>query len=59
MNGVDGRLDLVWAGLVAAQALADDGLALGDQRTVPAGPVLIGEQDQRRPRTCAPPAVTQ
>src|SRR2546421_577422 len=33
-------------GPVAAQALADDSLALGDKRPVPARPVLVGQQDQ-------------
>src|SRR5947209_8019050 len=44
--GFDGCLDLVGPGPVAAQALADDSLALGDKRPVPARPVLVGQQDQ-------------
>ena len=46
MYGVDGCLGLVGPGPVAAQALADDRLALGDKRPVPARPVLVGQQDQ-------------
>ena len=47
MDGVDGRLELVGAGLAAAQrAAADDGLALGDLVAVPAPAVLVGQQDQ-------------
>jgi hypothetical protein len=36
VDGADRGLDLVRAGLTAAQALPDQGLALGDQRAVPA-----------------------
>jgi hypothetical protein len=46
VDGADRGLDLVGAGLTAAQALPDQGLALGDQRAVPARPVLVGEQHQ-------------
>ena len=46
MHGLDGRLDLVRAGLVPPKATADHGLAFGDQGPVPAVPVLVGEQDQ-------------
>jgi hypothetical protein len=44
VNGVDRRLYLVRAGLTAAQAAADQLLALGDQLAVPAAAVLVGEQ---------------
>jgi len=43
VHGADRGLDLVRAGPAAPQALPDDGLALGDQRAVPAGAVLVGE----------------
>ena len=46
VHGADRRLDLVRARLVAPQAAADEGLAFGDERPVPAGPVLVGEQHQ-------------
>ena len=46
MHGVDRRLDLVDAGLVAPQAVADDRLALGDQCAVPAVPILVGERHE-------------
>ena len=57
VHGVDRGLDLVRARLAAAQALPDEGLALGDQRAVPARPVLVGEQHQRavRGRAGRPP----
>jgi hypothetical protein len=42
VHGIDGGLDLVRAWPAAPQALADQGLALGDERAVPAGPVLVG-----------------
>jgi hypothetical protein len=44
--GIDGGLDLVRPGLVQPQALADDGLAPGDQRAIPECPVLLGEADE-------------
>jgi len=47
MHGVDGGLELVGAGLVAAKARADDRLALFDQGLVPLPAVLLAEQDQR------------
>jgi hypothetical protein len=46
VDGVDRRLDLVRAGLVAPQALPDDGLAFGDAVAVPAAAVLVGQQHQ-------------
>jgi hypothetical protein len=49
VHGVDRRLDLVRTGLdpcPAPQAAPDEGLPLGDERGVPAGPVLVGEQHQ-------------
>ena len=46
VHGVDGRLDLVRAGLVAAQAGAHDRLALGDQVAIPPAAILVGEQHQ-------------
>src|SRR5207302_424136 len=39
VHGVDRRLDLVRAGLVASEALPDEGLALGDEGAIPAGAV--------------------
>ena len=47
MDGVDGGLQLVGAGLIAAQARADDRLSLRDQRPVPACAVLLAEQHER------------
>ncbi len=47
VHGVDRRLDLVWAGLVTAQASLDDGLPFGDQDRIPPAAVLIGQQHQR------------
>jgi hypothetical protein len=44
VHGVDRGLDLVRAGLVAPQAPANEGLALGDERAIPAGPVLASQQ---------------
>jgi hypothetical protein len=46
VHGADRGLDLVRARLAAAQALPDQGLTLGDQRVVPARPVLLAEQHQ-------------
>jgi hypothetical protein len=46
MDGVDGRLELIGTGLVAAKAAAQDRLALLDQGLVPAGAVLVAEQHQ-------------
>ena len=43
VHGVDGGLELVDAGLVAAKAAADDRLALGDQGPIPSGAVLLAE----------------
>jgi len=51
VHRVDGRLDLVWAGIVAAQALANDLLAFGDEGAIPARAVLVSEQDQAAART--------
>ncbi len=61
VHRVDGRLDLVRAGLVTPQALPDDGLPLGDEHAVPACPVLVGEQHQRavRGRPGGPPRLGQ
>jgi hypothetical protein len=42
VDGVDRRLELVRAGLVAPQALPDDPLAFGDAAAVPAAAVLVG-----------------
>jgi hypothetical protein len=46
VHGVDRGLDLVRAGPAAPQAAPDQVLPLGDERPVPARPVLAGEQDQ-------------
>src|ERR1700674_3985782 len=46
VHRVDRRLDLVWTGLVALEALPDDGLPFGEEVTVPDGAVLVSEQDQ-------------
>jgi hypothetical protein len=46
VHGVDGGLDLVRAGLVAPQALPDDGLPFGDEPAIPPAAVLVGQQDQ-------------
>jgi hypothetical protein len=43
---VDGRLDLVRAGLAAAQALPDQGLPFRDELLVPPAAVLVGQQHQ-------------
>ena len=47
---VDGGLDLIRSRLVAPQARPDDGLAFDDERPVPSGTILIGEQQRVRPR---------
>jgi hypothetical protein len=44
MHGVDGGLELVGTGLVAAKSLAEDRLAFLDQGPVPSGAVLLAEQ---------------
>ena len=46
VDGVDRGLDLVGPGLVSAQAPPDQHLSLGDEVTVPLGPVLFGENDE-------------
>jgi len=53
VHGVDGGLELVGAGLVAAQAPADDRLALLDQGPVPSSAVLLAEQHQGAVGPCA------
>src|SRR5262245_38705303 len=40
VNGVDGGLDLVRAWLIAAETVAHDALAFGDQRVIPHGAIL-------------------
>src|SRR3981081_1059759 len=45
VNGLDGGLDLVGPRLVAPQADADDGLALGDEVPIPQAAVLVGQQN--------------
>jgi hypothetical protein len=45
----DGRLDLVGTGRAHGQGLVEQPGGLGDQRLLPAGPVLIGEPDQPPP----------
>jgi hypothetical protein len=47
VHGVDGRLDLVRAGSVAAEAAPDDRLPLGDELTIPERAVLVGEEHHR------------
>jgi hypothetical protein len=47
VHGVDGSLKLVGAGPVAAQACADEILALAHHGVVPPAAVLVREQDQR------------
>src|SRR5438445_11506776 len=46
VHGVDGRLELIRAGLVAAKAAADDRLALLDQGPILSGAVLLAEQHE-------------
>jgi hypothetical protein len=46
VDGVDGRLDLVRPGLVAAQAGPHERLAFGDEPTVPGGAVLVRQQHE-------------
>ena len=46
VDGVDRREYLITAGSVDREALADQVVALGDQRAVPAGTVLLVERDQ-------------
>ena len=46
VDGLDGRLDLVRPGLVAAQAGANDGVPLGDEIAVPGASILVGEADE-------------
>jgi hypothetical protein len=46
VDGVDRRLDLVRARLIAPEALPDDGLAFGDEAAIPAAAVLIGQQHE-------------
>ena len=46
MHGVDGRLELIGTGLVAAKAPADDRLALLDQGPIPSCAVLLTEQHE-------------
>ena len=46
VDGVDRRLDLIRAGLVATEALPDDGLAFGDQASIPEAAVLVGQQHE-------------
>ena len=43
MDRVDGRLNLIRAGLVAREALAHDRLPLGDETSIPEPAVLVGE----------------
>ena len=43
----DGRLDLIGARMVAAQALPDQLVPFDDHRTVPGRPILIGQQHHR------------
>jgi hypothetical protein len=43
MHGVDGGLELMGTGLVAAEAAADDRLTLVDQVSVPSSAVLLAE----------------
>src|SRR5215217_6977492 len=52
VDGVDSRLELIRARLVATNAPAYDRLTLLDQCPIPATAVLLGEQDERavRPR---------
>ena len=47
VDGVDRGLQLVRAGLVAAQQAADERVALRDLGRVPERMVLVGEQDER------------
>ena len=47
VHRVDRRLDLVRPGTIAAQAVADDALALGDQRPIPRAAVLIAQPDEQ------------
>ncbi len=42
VDGADGGLELIGAGLVAADAAGDQCLPLGDQRPVPPPSVLVG-----------------
>jgi hypothetical protein len=44
VHGVDGGLELIRAGLVAAKAAVDDRLTLVDQGPIPTGAVLLAEQ---------------
>jgi hypothetical protein len=46
VHGIDGRLELIGTGLLAARTAPEDRLTLGDQGPVPAGAVLLAEQDQ-------------
>src|SRR5206468_12855728 len=50
VHGVDGRLQLVRTGLVAAKAPAEDRLALGDHRPVLSGAVLLAQHHERAVR---------
>jgi hypothetical protein len=45
--GVDGRLELIGAGLVAATAATKGRLALGEQGPIPPGAILLAQQNQR------------
>ena len=53
MYGVDGGLELIGAGLIAANAAADDRLTFLDHRPVPLCAVLLAEQHEGavRPRS--------
>src|SRR5207244_11564398 len=44
--GVERGRDLVWTGLVAIEALADDGLPFGNEVAIPESTVLLSEQDE-------------
>src|SRR2546427_322432 len=46
MHGVDGGLELVCTGLVAAKAPAEDRLTLPDQGPIPSSAVLLAEQHE-------------
>src|SRR5205823_6183022 len=46
MHGVDGGLELIRTGLVAAKALAEDRLTLLEQGPIPASAVLLAEQHE-------------
>src|SRR6267143_3314021 len=43
VHGIDRRLDLVWTGLVALEALPHDGLPFGDEVAIPEGSVLLSQ----------------